>query len=190
MNPCILKSCTFVFLVISVGNDPHFFLPLANGDNLCFSIQGQPDFMFSLIKDRYIQLNAQFVLPAKDESHTIANVSTFLGNLGLLLRCPVTGDTTAIIVSAQDHTILVGGSVTTVKDRPVIVEVSNTFNVDITVDANQQAHRIKDSSAWLHINTELGFSIKVRFYKQHLDLFLTKISGLTEDAHGLIGINL
>ena len=172
----------------NVGNDPHFFLPLLNGDNLCFSVQGLPDFMFSLIKDKYVQLNAQFVLPAKDESHTIANVSTFLGNLGLVLRSPVTGNTTAIKVSAEDHTVLVDGSVITVKDKPVAVQVSNTFIVDITFDVNhEQVHTIKDSSAWLYINTESGFGIKVRFYKQHLDLFLTKTSGLTNEAHGIIG---
>ena len=171
----------------NVGNDPHFFLPLPNGDNLCFSVQGQPDFMFSLIKDRYVQLNAQFVLPAEDESHTIANVSTFLGNLGLLLRNPVTGNTTAIKVSAEHHTVLVDGSVITVKDKPVTVQISNTFIVDITIDVNQQVHTIKDGSAWLYIYTEFGFGIKVRFYKKHLDLFLTKTSGLTNEAHGIIG---
>ena len=171
----------------SAGNDPHFFLPLPNGDNLCFSVQGQPDFMFSLIKDKYVELNAQFVLPAEDESHTIANVSTFLGNLGILLRCPVTGNTTAIKVSAKDHTVLVDGSVITVKDKPVTVHISNNFIVDINIGANQQVHAIKDASAWLYIQTEFGFGIKVRFYKQHFDMFLTKTSGLTNEVHGLIG---
>ena len=180
--------CLYVAIACAVMGDPHFFLPLVNGDNLCFSVQGQPDFMFSLIKDKYVQLNAQFVLPAEDESHTIANVSTFLGNLGLLLRHPVTGNGTTIRVSAQDHTVMVGGSVTTVKDKPVTVQVSNTFAVDIVVDANQQMASVKDASAWLYVNTEFGFGIKVRFYKQYLDLFLTKTSGLTKDTHGLIGI--
>ena len=171
-------------------NDPHFFVPLADGENLCFSVQGQPDFMFNLIKDRYVQLNAQFVLPAKDESHTISNVSTFLGNLGLLIRHSVTGNTTAIRVSGEDHTVTVGGSVTTVKDKPVIVQLSNTFTVDITIDVNQQVHTVKDESAWLYINTEFGFAVKVRFYKHHLDLFLTNTSGLSKDTHGLIGITM
>ena len=182
--------CVFIATTANaanVGNDPHFFLPLPNGDNLCFSVQGQPDFMFSLIKDKYVQLNAQFVMPAKDESHTIANVSTFLGNLGLVLRSPVTGNTTAIKVSAKDHTVLVDGSVITVKDKPVTIQVSNTFIVDITVDVNQQVRTIKDESAWLYISSEFGFGIKVRFYKKHLDLFLTKTSGLTNEAHGIIG---
>jgi len=64
--PC--KSCTSIkrTLVIgynigpgfpTLGNDPHFFLPLSNGDHLCFSIQGEPNFAFNLIYDKYIQLN-------------------------------------------------------------------------------------------------------------------------------------
>jgi len=47
----------------TIGNDPHSFIPLSNGDNLCYSIQGQPDFMF---RDKFVQLNAQFVIPASD----------------------------------------------------------------------------------------------------------------------------
>ena len=83
-------------------NDLHFLLPLPNGDQLCFSIQGQPNFAFSLISDKYIQLNGQFVLPAPEENHTIANVSKFLGDLGLIIKNPASGDVTKIKVSAQD----------------------------------------------------------------------------------------
>ena len=70
------------------------------------------------------------------------------------------------------------------------VQMSNTFIADITVDVNQQVNTIKDSSAWLYINIEFGFGIKVRFYKKHLDLFLTKTTGLTNKVHGLIGMNI
>jgi len=48
-----------------------------------------------LIKDTYVQLNTQFarqfVLSAEDESHNLSNVSTFLGNFGLLLKSRLTG---------------------------------------------------------------------------------------------------
>ena len=168
-----------------MGNDPHFFLPLANGDHMCFSIQGEPDFSFKLIDDKYIQLNGQFVLPAEDESHTISNVTTFMGSLGLVVTSPDTADKTVIKVSAIDHSVLVGSSLTIVKDKPVTVDVSNT--VSVNVDANIQTSRLNDESAWLYINTNAGFGMKVRFYKKHVDLFLTKTSGLTKAAHGLIG---
>ena len=100
-----------------MGNDPHFFLPLANGDYMCFSIQGEPNFAFNMIKDKYIQLNAQFVLPEKEANHTIANVSTFLGDLGLLVMDPDTGNTTSIKIIAKEHSIQVGNSMTIVKDK-------------------------------------------------------------------------
>ena len=60
-------------------------------------------------------------------------------------------------------------------------------NVTIRVDDNKQDSKIRDDTAWLHINTKVGFSLKVRFYKSHLDLYLTKTSGLTKQTHGLIG---
>ena len=168
----------------SVACDPHFFLPLTNGDHLCFSVQGEPDFAFNLIRDKHIQLNGQFVLPAEEESHTIGNVSTFLGDLGLTIKDQGTGNATVIKVSAPDHSILVGHSLTVVKDRPVNVDVFKT--ITIKVDPRVQTAKLKDESAWLNINTN-GFGMKVRFHKKHLDMFLIKTNGLTKDAHGLIG---
>ena len=152
---------------------------------MCFSIQGEPNFAFNLIRDKFIQLNAQFVLPAEEESHTIGNVSTFLGDLGLAIKNQETGDVTVIKVSASDHSVLVDHSLTVVEDKPVRVDVFNR-EVTIKVDTCVQTNRLMDESAWLHINTD-GFGIKVRFYKKHLDMFLTKTDGLTKDAHGLIG---
>ena len=151
---------------------------------MCFSVQGEPDFAFNLIRDQHIQLNGQFVLPAEEESHTIGNVSTFLGDLGLTIKDQETGNVTVIKVSAPDHSVLVGHSLTVIKDRPVNVDVFKT--VTIKVDPHVQTAKLKDESAWLSINTN-GFGIKVRFYKKHLDMFLTKTNGLTKDAHGLIG---
>ena len=170
----------------SVGNDPHLYLPLVNGDHICFSVQGEPNFAFNLINNKYIQLNAQFVLPAKDESNTIANVSTFLGDLGIFIRNKDTSKPVVIHVSAQDHSIKINNTMTVVKDKPVFVDVSNsTIAIDINSNG-QTAKLMKDESAWLYINTE-QFGIKVRFYKQHLGLFFTKTSGLSNDTHGLIG---
>ena len=170
----------------SGGNDPHFLLPLPNGDSLCFSIQGEPDFIFSLIKDKYIEMNAQFVLPAKDESHTISNVSTFLGSFGLLLKNPSTAKTVIIKVLGQNHSVSVDNSITTVKDRLVTVTIGDTY-VTIDVDQRKQATDMKDGSSWLHINTNFNFGLKVRFYKKHLDMFLVNTGVLTKEAHGLIG---
>ena len=164
------------------GNDPHFFLPLLNGDYLCYSVQGQPDFMFSLIKDKYVQLNAQFVLPASGENNTIANVSTFLGNLGLLLRSPKTGQTFSAKVSAQDHSIKVGDEFVKIDRKPVTVTISTEYNVTVNIGTT-----LDNGSAWLNIKTDVGFGMRIRFYKKHLDLMITANEGLTNKADGLMG---
>ena len=152
---------------------------------MCFSVQGEPDFSFNLINDTYIRLHGQFVLPAEEESHTISNVTTFIGSLGLLVKRPKTGDSVAIKVSAIDHTVYVGSSLTIIKDKAVTVNVSNT--VSISVNDKIQIIALKDESAWLYINTDVGFGMKVKFCKKHLHLFLTKTTGLSKEAHGLIG---
>jgi len=142
--------------------------------------------MFSLIKDKYVQLNAQFVLPASDESNTIANVTTFLGNLGLLLRCPTTGNAITIKVSALDHSIQVGNTSIVVDNKPVTVTVSNGASVTIATDDEVQ-QTMRDETAWFHINSEIGFGMKIRFYKKHLNMMITKHNGLTSKADGLMG---
>ena len=65
----------------------------------------------------------QFVLPAEEESHTISNVTTFIGSLRLKVTNPKTGDSIAIKVSAIDRSVLVGSSLTIVKDKPVTMNV-------------------------------------------------------------------
>ena len=144
--------------------------------------------MFSLINDKFIQLNALFVLPAKDdESETISNVTTFLGKLGLSLQCPLTGKITNIRVSAQDHSVSVAEVVAVVKDQPVTVKISKYSNVSIAVDANVQSDLRKDESSWLNIISDFGFELQVRFYKKHLNMFLRNTDILTKKAHGLLG---
>ena len=155
---------------------------------MCFSVQGEPYFTFNLINDKYVKLNAQFVLPAKEESHTISNVSTLLGNLGLLLRCPITGNTKTILVSAEDRTIKVGDFVTTVHKKALVVDIKGKLlQVLVSINPNEDPHKPTDESPCLHVNTDLGFALNIKFYKKHLNMFIANSTGLTENAHGLIG---
>ena len=132
------------------GNDPHLLLPLLNGDHICFSIQEHLNFAFNLINDKYIQLNAQFVLPAEEESHMISNVSTFIGDLSLVVKNAETGNSIIIKVSAQDHSVAVDNTLTIVKNKPVTVQIVNT--VIMTIDSHVQ---VKDASAWFYVNTNI-----------------------------------
>lgn len=173
------------FTVGLVARDPHFLLPLTNGDQLCFNVQGEPDFPFSLINDRYVQLNGVFVLPGEDESNNISRGASFLGTLGLVLQSPVMEKVNVVKVFGQDRSVVVGdNTLTVVNNKQINLEI--TEFVIISVHTVHLPHA-NDEFAWLNINTDLGFSFTVRFYKRHLDLFLTDTSGLTKEAHGLIG---
>ena len=169
-----------------------FFSPLANGDNMCFSIHGKPKLVYSLIRDKYIQLNGQFVLPVDEMSYTIGNVPISLGEFGLIIKNQETSNVTVVKVSAVDRSILVGNSLIVVKDKPINVDIFYKIAIDVdpnvqTVDPHHvQTAKKKNESAWLNINTD-GFGMKVRFYKNYLEMFLTKTNGLTNAAHGLIG---
>ena len=171
--------------------DLQFFSPLANGDNLCFSVHGKPYLVYNLIRDKYIQLNGRFVLPADEKSSTVGNVHTSLGEFGLMIKNRETSNVTVIKVSAVDCSILVGSSLIIVKDKPINVDVFDKIAIDVdpnvqAVDPHGQTAKKKNDSVWLNINTD-GFGMKVRFYKNYLEIFLTKTNGLTNGAHGLIG---
>jgi len=117
----------------------------------------------------YVLLNAEFVLPASDGNNTIANVSTFLGNLGQLLRCPTSDKPTIIKISAQDHGIHFNDNIIVIDNKPVTVMVSCDLSVNVTISTEVQEN-LKDETAWLYLNTECRFGIKIRFYKKHLDM--------------------
>ena len=169
--------------------DLQFFSPLANGDNMCFSVHGKPYLVYSLIRDKYIQLNGQFVLPVDEMSYTIGNVPISLGEFGLIIKNRETSNVTVVKVSAVDRSILVGNSLIFVKDKPINVDIFDKIVIDVDPNAqtvDPQTAKKKNESAWLNINTD-GFGIKVRLYKNYLEMFLTKTNGLTNAAHGLIG---
>ncbi|MCY4214967.1 MAG: hypothetical protein OXF68_15260, partial [Gammaproteobacteria bacterium] len=59
---------------------------MKNGQLLCFSVQGEPDFIFNLFSDANVQVNAKFSLPHPDESRALMNSSTFIQELGLTFK--------------------------------------------------------------------------------------------------------
>ena len=170
---------------VSGGADPHFVCPLNNGDNLCFSVQGIPEFIFNLFSDVNLQLNAKFSKPSFEESRSLVNGSTFIQQLGLIIKHPISAVTTKVRISALDHSILIADNFIIVKDNPVTINITdNTVQTTVeTVSANPN----HDESAWVTIITDVGFSLKFKFVKKHLDYIITDCSGLTAQAHGIQG---
>ena len=168
------------------GADPHFTCPLRNGEMLCFNVQGEPNFSFNLISSKYINLNALFVTPAEEESKSIDADATFVGDLGLVVKSKNLKEMVKIKISASDHSINVLGSHTILMDNSVTVKI-NEEGKAIVKSTTPTSTVSKEKNAWLYIDTEYGFGMKIRFLKKHLDMFITDNSGFTNNTHGLLG---
>ena len=169
----------------SGGADPHFVCPLKNNQNFCFSVQGIPDFIFTLFSGQKILLNAKFSLPKIEESHLILNSSTFIEQMGLTVKQSVTNKLTKAKISALDHSILIGDDLVIVKDHPITIKILNSSVTTVIEDTS--VNHDHDETAWVKIITNIGFSLKFKFVKKHLDYVITDITGLTTETHGIQG---
>ena len=93
----------------------------------------------------------------------------------------------AVKVSAQAHTLQIGGETVTVKNVPVQVVINSDFIITTKIVYDEVQEIITYGTAWLYINTEFRFGMKIKFYKIHLDMVITKSDGLTTEAGGLMG---
>ena len=171
---------------VTGGADPHFVCTLKNGDNLCFSVQGIPDFIFNLFSDVNLHMNAKFCKPSAEESRSLVHSSTFIKQLGLTIKHPNSNVFNKVKVSALDHSIQIDSSLLTVKDSPITISViENTVTTIVETFSANPSH---DETAWVRIITDIGFSLKLKFVKKHLDYVITDCCGLTSKAHGIQGI--
>ena len=167
------------------GADPHFVCTLKNGDNLCFSVQGEPEFVFNLFSDVNLQLNAKFSKPNIEESRSLMNSSTFIQQLGLIIKHPISDVITKVKISALDDSIQISDSFITVKEYPITINIiNNTVTTTVETVSTSPNH---DETAWVTVTADVGFSLKFKFVKRHLDYVITDSSGLNSDAHGIQG---
>ena len=151
----------------SGGADPHFMCPLRNHENLCFSVQGVPDFIFNLFTDTNLLVNAKFAFPKPEESHFLINGSTFIEQMGITVKNPATSMLTKVKISALDHSIMIDENLITVKDHPITVTILDN-NVTTRIEA-VSINPVHDETAWIRIATNVGFGLKLKFVKKHLD---------------------
>ena len=169
----------------SGGADPHFVCPLKHNQNFCFSVQGIPGFIFTLFSDQKILLNAKFSLPKIEESQFLLNSSTFIEQIGLTVKQPVTNKLTKAKISALDHSILINDDHVIVEDHPIIIKILNSSVTTVIEDTS--VNHDHDETAWVKIITNAGFSLKFKFVKKHLDFVITDTTGLTAKTHGIQG---
>ena len=173
----------------TIGADPHFVCPLKNGQLLCFSVQGEPDFIFNLFSDANVQANAKFSLPHPDESHALMNSSTFIQEIGLTFKAANDKSvTTKIKLSALDHTVIVSGNEININNKPVTISITNG-SVKIEISSETSITESLEETAFVDIRSDIGFAVKIKFVKRHLDMAISDITGLSKKAHGIQGMH-
>ena len=171
------------------GADPHFVCPLKNGEFLCFSVQGEPDFIFNLFSDANIQVNAKFSLPhPDDESRTLVNSSTFIQDVGLTFKTQNNRTiATKIKLSALDHSVTVSDNFINVGTKPITITIIKG-SAQIKISSEVSVTESLDETAPIMIKSDLGFAVKVTFVKRHLNMAITDTTGLSKKAHGIQGM--
>jgi len=64
----------------SVGDDPHFSIALPSGKLFCYTVQGEHGFVFNLITNKKVQMNAMFVPDSRREE------VTWIGSVGIVVQ--------------------------------------------------------------------------------------------------------
>ena len=119
-----------LYTVSGTGQDPHFIVPLMGNQKFCYSMQGMADFVFNLLSDYFININAYFVLPEEEKRSRFKEYATFIGDIGILIRLDGqrgNENMTKISISASDHSVSVDGIKTVVSDHSLNIVILNVL---------------------------------------------------------------
>jgi len=169
--------------------DPHFAIPLVNGLQLCYSLQGISYFIFNLISDPLININAYFIPP--EEGKNLQEYATFLGDVGVMIKSPKCFMAkceqeiiTKVKISAAEKSVLVDGRNLVVKDKAVHV----VTGMDVRDTAIEFGEIFKKKRPYVIIELkQSGLAFKFQFTNEHLDLIVLDYSGISKNAHGIMG---
>jgi len=168
--------------------DPHFAVPLSNGHNLCYSLQGMAYFIFNLISDPLININAYFIPPEAEAG--LKEYSTFLGDVGIVIKSPkclksecTNKDIIKVRISASNRSVILGTSETMVTDRAVHVSTNYTSTF---VYLGKKFKNKEQRYVIIEIK-ESNLAFKFQFFNEHLDLIVLDFDGISDNAHGIMG---
>ena len=148
-------------------------------------MQGEPYFAFNLISDPIISINSYFIPP--EPGQDLSDVATFLGDIGIMVQC--TGhcgqqNITNISISASDRSVKVGlDTKATLSNQDVLLVVEDG---DTRIHLGGVLRKEERASLTVEVKRP-SLAFKVQFVNEHLDLIVKDYSGISSDAHGIMG---
>jgi len=163
-----------------LGDDPHFSIVLPSGELLCYTVQGEHNFIFNLITNKKIHMNAMFVPDSRREE------VTWLGSMGIVVQNSQykQSNATYLRFETKGKKIYIG--------YKVVLEAKNIEKLifikgKLTISETPPFEGFKYPSVVVDLQ-DVGFNFTIKFMGEHLDLFWHNTGIHTEDSHGLIGM--
>ena len=184
MSIIISYQCRNSFCLYSgfngLGDDPHFSIVLPSGELLCYTIQGEHSFVFNLITNKKVQMNAMFVPDSRREE------VTWLGSMGIIVQNSQYKQSNATYLRFETK-----GKKIYIGDK-VVLEAKNIEKLlfvkgKLTISEAPPFEGFKYPSVVVDLQ-DVGLNFTIKFMSEHLDLFWHNTGIHTEDSHGLIGM--
>ena len=164
------------FILVTYG-DPHFMVPLLNGESLCYSIQGVPGVPFNLLSNRHLIINAFFINSVNDPLQ-----NTWVGTLAVMPQH--NSSSQVIILDSVSQSIKIKGEGTFKPDFLKYISITKTGNIVIkTTIAKREGHPTVE----VHFTHPMAV-FYVTFHQDHLDIDWKMQSDEIDNSHGLLGM--
>ena len=166
---------------MGMGGDPHFSILLPNGQLLCFSVQGEHGFVFNLISNKIIHMNAKFI-PDSRRSEV-----TWIGSLGMVVRSKKANTTSKIRFEASNKMVYVDDKVSL---KAQSVKKLTFANGKLTVtESDPTVKKVGHPQVEVDLQ-DVGIAFTVTLVKEHIDMVWNKVRKQPKDSHGIIGKEL
>ena len=156
--------------------DPHFTVPLLNGENLCYSVQGVPGVPFNLLSNRHLIINAFFI--------NDPNQTTWVGTLAVMPQN--TTATQIIILDSVSQSIKIKGEGTFKPQFLQYIGIDETGSIVVKTTYGLMKQKGHPTVEIHFINPMAIFY--VTFHHDHLDIDWKMQSDEIENSHGLLGM--
>jgi len=162
-----------------IGDDPHFSIVLPSGKLLCYTVQGEHGFVFNLISNKKLSMNAMFVPDSRREE------VTWLGSIGIVVWNSgyKMSNATYLRFETKGKKIYIGDKVVLEAKN---IEKLSFNNGKLTISEAPPAEGFKYPSVEIDLR-DVGLNFTIKFTNEHLDLFWHSTGHETKDSHGLIG---
>ena len=175
----ILYYFIATIFILAIYGDPHFTIPLLNGESLCYSIQGIPGVPFNFLSNKHLIINAFFINSINDPYQT-----TWIGTLAVMPQHNSTQQ--VIILDSVSQSIKIKGEGTFKPEFLRYISITKSGNIIIKTTSALSKQK-GNPTVEVHFTNPMAV-FYVTFHQDHLDIDWKMQSDEIDNSHGLLGM--